>query len=410
MKKSVILGLIGTLVVLLFSCGNGEETLSDPAAGTLERSIDGYSQKGSFLNGSSLTIYELREATLGQTGRSFETQIGSNDGSFLVRNINLESPYILLKSNGYYYNEVRGDVSNAPIQLYVLADVENNSSVNVNVLTHLEYKRVHYLVAAGNSFEEAKKQAEKEVLGLFCIEKQEAVRSERMNIFKEGEENGALLAISAIVQGYRNEARLTNLLADISEDLEKDGKLENPEIGSELLSHAYILNLPQIRERMTEKYLSFGESYTVPDFEKYVTNFVEKCGYEKKEVEIVEFPEEGDHGKNILAYDKTEFKPTNPYGGREILYSLAARNPNKLDVKVVLTALKGNVIWYYMLNTSSWNITIFNDVKRTQTFSMTPTMLRSDVQLRFQGRGEVLVQYYINGADTPYKEKTITVK
>jgi len=54
--------------------------------------IGGHVQKGPFLNGTSLSIYELNE-NLNQTGRSFNTQITDNSGTFSIQDIELASQY-----------------------------------------------------------------------------------------------------------------------------------------------------------------------------------------------------------------------------------------------------------------------------------------------------------------------------
>ena len=49
-----------------------------------------------------------------QTGKNFNTQIHDNKGSFEFKNTQLESPFVELKADGYYYNEVKGEKNNCP--------------------------------------------------------------------------------------------------------------------------------------------------------------------------------------------------------------------------------------------------------------------------------------------------------
>ncbi len=66
-------------------------------------SFSGKVQKGPFVTGATVTVNELNES-LGQTGMSFTTSISSNDGSFSLNNIEMESDLALLSCNGFYYN------------------------------------------------------------------------------------------------------------------------------------------------------------------------------------------------------------------------------------------------------------------------------------------------------------------
>ncbi len=132
--------------------------------------ISGSSQKGPFLNGSALTVFELNAYDFSQTGQSFNTQILDNLGSFEIANLSLVSPYAKLKADGFYFNEITNANSIAPISLYALSDLSNKSSVNVNLLTTLEASRMEYLLSNGTSFANAKTQAQTEVLNMFYPE------------------------------------------------------------------------------------------------------------------------------------------------------------------------------------------------------------------------------------------------
>ena len=83
-------------------------------------------------------------------------------------------------------------------------------------------------MANGTSFADAKKQAHKEVLALFNVSKDTVAASETLDMSKDGEDNSILLAISAILQGYRTDAELSELLANLSDDLNVHGALSGP--------------------------------------------------------------------------------------------------------------------------------------------------------------------------------------
>jgi hypothetical protein len=50
--------------------------------------ITGYVQKGPFINGTTILLYELNSSH-NQTGKAFNTQMNSNTGSFMISNATL---------------------------------------------------------------------------------------------------------------------------------------------------------------------------------------------------------------------------------------------------------------------------------------------------------------------------------
>ena len=100
-------------------------------------SIEGHAQKGPFLNGSSVIVTSL-DTSLNQVGITYNTQIIDNSGYFFANGLNLASSFVTLRADGFYFNEVCGEPSNAQITLNAITDLNNVPAVNVNTLTHLE--------------------------------------------------------------------------------------------------------------------------------------------------------------------------------------------------------------------------------------------------------------------------------
>ena len=188
--------------------------------------IKGYAQKGPFINGSAITVFDL-QANLSPSGKSFSEQITDNKGTFELDNIELSSNFVSIRADGYYFNEVSGKQSTSQITLYALSDISNQKSLNINILTHLEKARVEYLMKAGKTFSVSKAQAQKEILAIFNIESSTIKVSESLNINEQGDANGILLAISSLIQGFRTESEMTELLSNISTDIKTDGILNN---------------------------------------------------------------------------------------------------------------------------------------------------------------------------------------
>ena len=100
-------------------------------------SLSGNAQKGPFNNGTAINIAELSNA-LSPTGRNFSTSIIDNSGRFSVANVQLTSPYVELRANGFYFNEISNSLSEAQLTLFALSNLSGKTSLNVNILTHLE--------------------------------------------------------------------------------------------------------------------------------------------------------------------------------------------------------------------------------------------------------------------------------
>jgi hypothetical protein len=157
------------------------------------------------------------------------------------------------------------------LTLQSLSDLTDNSSVNVNLMTHLEKKRVEYLIDAGSTFTTAKSQAQTEIMKIFNIENVSLGSSETLDISKSGDGNAVLLAISAILQSDKTEAELTELLSTINTDIRTDGALDSTTTKATLVTAmAYIKDRRgTIRSNIESRYSDLGISATIPAFESY---------------------------------------------------------------------------------------------------------------------------------------------
>ena len=152
--------------------------------------------------GSEITVRELDDRFV-PTGRTFTGSIEGSTGRFTVRGI-FSYPFVELSANGFYFNEIADTLSTAPIILLALADLSDSTTVNINLLTHLERPRVFALIDSGLSFSAAKAQAQGEVLSAFNIAASAIGSSESLDISQAGEGNAILLAISVILQANRS--------------------------------------------------------------------------------------------------------------------------------------------------------------------------------------------------------------
>ncbi|MCL2074698.1 MAG: hypothetical protein FWH18_12305 [Marinilabiliaceae bacterium] len=382
---------------------------SDPEIpAVISKSVfSGYAQKGPFIIGSSVMILEL-DNEFNQTGRSYSTTIISNTGSFEQKNIELVSQYVELKVDGYYFNEVTGNTSNGQITLYALADIEDVSSANVNVLTHLERPRVNYLVNDGMEFSEAKRQAQQEVLALFGFEPSETY-SEALHLLKDAK----LLAISSILQSFQSMGDMMELMAYIGEDIKTDGKLDNIDLGTQLIdgAHSISRSLPAIRENLKEKYSELEGEFEIPDFEKYVVAFLESELYPMSIA--IKYPETGDYGINILS-EKVSTITIDVDNIQNVYFSMHADVPDGFSLKVVL---KGGY-WafeYAPKPIINWTINTYNEVEKSQVLTVNESGSYSDVAFKpnsgifVEETNEyyIIIEYYENGSETPTKVKNL---
>lgn len=236
--------------------------------------ISGFVQKGPFVSGTSILMSELN-SDLAQTGKVFTSQISNDQGLFEITNIELNSSFVEFSSSGFYFNEVTGEISLAPITLTSISDLSNKSSINVNVLTHLEKKRVENLIKGGKSFSEAKKQAKNEVLSIFSIVLDSNSDFEDYDISKNTEEGGILLAISIILQGNRSVGQLTELLSKIQSDIALDGKLDDTSVINSLRVSTFEMDLAAIRAKIESRNKALNITSAVPDFEKHIVKFLD---------------------------------------------------------------------------------------------------------------------------------------
>lgn len=379
------------LLIVLSSCSKDSE--DKPNDLIFKSGISGVVQKGPFLNGSTIEIYELDE-TLTPTGKSFSNQILDNSGLFELNDITLVSPYIQLKATGYYFNEITGKNSDAPVILTALADISLKTSVNVNALSHLAKSRIEHLVKTeGKTFLEAKSQAEQEVLAIFFITENNITNFEDLNISKNGEENAILLAISIMLQGFRNESGLSDLLANIITDIRQDGVLDNTAPGSAIINDIRLCDLQMVREHLEKRYSNLGINAEVPNFELYVEHFIETATYEI--TNQIEYPEFSGYGENLLFGDKTIFSSG---------LSIAAYLPAGTSLKIVIKG--GQWSYAFMPNPPiNWAINQYQD--ETQTFTAIDSDRMCDLSFSWMDNSTHIIEYYENNSETPTRIKTI---
>ena len=279
---------------MVVTCGDSTMTIDlgislpkDTAEADSERtpisldSLVGVTQKGPFLKGSTVYLYELSDGrTLKQTNGNFTSNITSEDGRYKFTARDLVSQYAMVVVDGYYRNEVTGVTSDAPIRLKAITDMRKHNSVNVNILTQLEFDRVYSLVTRGDkdgkklTVKQAKRLAQKEILKLFDIELDDDTDAEDMDVFGKTDADAALLAISVLLQGDRSESDMMALLAEISNAIADKGEWKDSTVKAQIALWAALADGTGRLDAIYNNVKGWGlGDGNVPPFEKYVRNF-----------------------------------------------------------------------------------------------------------------------------------------
>ena len=416
MKTHPIFYVLALFALLFTACKKESKDLQ--VTPVTKEILNGYAQKGPLVNGAAITVSELN-AKLNQTGKTYQTTISGNSGSFTLNNIELASNYVELKADGYYYNEISGTTSVGPITLYALSDIEDINAANVNVLTHLEKQRVEYLIKQqGKGFAAAKQQAQREVLAIFGFEPSN-ISSESLDLTADAK----LLAVSCILQGYLSTGDMMQLMADLIADIRQDGKLNNTTLGSKLLGNAYAIqfSLSEIRNNLIKKYSELGINVTIPDFESYIVLFINSGLY--SQTTFITYPATGVAGDNFLSDHVTEVKTQR---GPVFDYCLKADLPEGLSLKIVLRGgFYGSWCYSSYPPPLNWTVSDLDYDPVTQTYTQVFTVKESgkpnefalnaydpvgeNGQTQITDKSYITVEYYENGATTPTKTKTMKV-
>ena len=210
-------------IVLFFSCIVACEKKNEntDAKSSIACSVSGYAQKGQFVKGSQITAFAL-DYDLIATGESFPANVSDDMGSFALSGKSA-APFLDIRVNGYYFNELTGNISGNQLCLEALVESTENNA-NLNLLTTVIKSRVKRLIAEGQTFAESNKQAQQELLASFDIT-DDIGNFYDMDITKGSESDAILLAFTCMMQNNRDAVGVSTLIQEIASDLEDDGRL-----------------------------------------------------------------------------------------------------------------------------------------------------------------------------------------
>lgn len=269
MKKISYLLATLSLCVVVTSCDKSSDLLDEPFTPQVYH-VKGKVEKGPFISGSEISLQPM-DAQLQVLGSMFNTSITDNTGSFSLGQQEFTTPYAEFMANGYFFNEVKGTLSNGTLTLRALVDLRDNTTINVNVLTHLKYARIKNLVASGIKFNEANKQAQKELLKAFGLGKYNQKEVSSFSITAGTDESAALIAISSLLLLDRTEAEFTEYLSRLSADFGNNGKFSEA-IESQINSDKQELSeyLEDINTNIINRYSELSMQVQVKDLSYFI--------------------------------------------------------------------------------------------------------------------------------------------
>lgn len=205
------------------------------------------------------------------TGSFYSATIDNNLGDFNYGALKINSPYAQLTADGYFFNEIDGELSEGTIKLDAIVDLKDNSTINVNVLTHLKSKRIHHLITTkGMTFKEANAQAQKELLTQFGLQQYASKDASQFSLTSGDDASGALIAISSLVLTDRSDAEIVEYLSILSNEFGKEGAFSQ-ETKKRIQSGKNYLNarLDRISENIKSRYKELGLEVKVKDLAYY---------------------------------------------------------------------------------------------------------------------------------------------
>ncbi|EJX04757.1 lipoprotein, partial [gut metagenome] len=260
--------LSAALAFALCSCSDDDETGGDFTPTVFN--VMGKVEKGPMIRGSHVNMRTLDEY-MTPTGSFYSATIDNNMGDFNYGALKINSPYAQLTADGYFFNEVDGELSEGTIKLDAIVDLKDNSTINVNVLTHLKSKRIHHLVTTqGMTFKEANAQAQKELLTQFGLQQYASKDASQFSLTSGDDASGALIAISSLVLTDRSDAEIVEYLSILSDEFGKEGAFSQ-ETKKKIQSGKNYLNarLDRISENIKNRYKDLGLEVKVKDLAYY---------------------------------------------------------------------------------------------------------------------------------------------
>ena len=273
MKKALFRNIWVAIVAVvgLASCSESNEATGEKEVFVpTVHIVKGKVEKGPLVRGSQIDMRTLDQYMV-PTGNSYTATIENNTGDFNFGSLKVNTPYAKLTADGYFFNEVNGKLSTGTIKLDAIVDLSNNSTVNVNVLTHLKSKRINHLIAnEGKTFKEANEQAQRELLAQFGLQGYATKDASKFSITSGDDAAGALIAVSSLILSDRSEAEIVEYLSLLSNEFSTTGTFSDTTKGKLKSTRNYLNGrLDVIATNIKERYKELGYEVGVKDLASF---------------------------------------------------------------------------------------------------------------------------------------------
>jgi hypothetical protein len=243
--------------------------------------VDGTIQKGPLIFGSTVFVSELNP-DLSSTGAVHLTQTSDSLGSFTVAG-GVKSTVVDILADGFYYDEVAGSLSLAPIKLRGFANLSISSSPTINLLTTLQTPRLKTLMGPPTrlSFQAAYTQSQNELLASFGINSAAlqlgALASFNLNGTADG--SSVMLAVSTLLVqmafdtsggGGGSTGALSLLLSNFAYELSSKGVINSASFKSQLSTASAAVDAATVAANLNSYYASLNSSIVLPSFQDFV--------------------------------------------------------------------------------------------------------------------------------------------
>ena len=286
-------------------------------------SITGRAQKGQFTKGSQLTVFGLN-GKLVATGKSFPGSITDDMGNFAISGESI-GPYLELRAEGFYFNELSGELS-GPLYLEALLE-PSATKAHINILTTIIRQRIKELILSGDKYDKAVDKAQQEFLTSLGISLDSSSDFDQMDITRSSDADAFLLALSCMVQVDNSPAQINALLQALADDM-KDGTLEEKNVAL-LWENGSKVSVTNVIANLTEFYQSKNiADATIPEFWKYLV----REGY--AEVLSVKLLKGYDSGNSIMIDPELEDWQIQDLNGRGYPFQFGNKpieNPIEID-------------------------------------------------------------------------------
>jgi hypothetical protein len=264
-------GYLGVALILAGCSGGG-------TAPPVDVSLAGALEKGPFVLGSGVSVATL-DPDLGPTGDVFPTQTIDDAGRFAIDFQHAANRGISIEGTGFYYNEITGALSGAPITLRALdrASTTAPHDAFVNMVTHLAYERAKVLAVGGMAIEDAEAAAEAELRPMLHVGVSTfdpgAPGLEMTILGGDTDPNAYLLAVSAVLaqaaqaRGGSIDAALQELANTLALDLADDGALTTEHVDA-LVAAQRALDADLVMTRLGARIAEIGLTAPVPNLHR----------------------------------------------------------------------------------------------------------------------------------------------